>query len=345
MVRIRQSMTAGCPPPGCGVPGPAVFDGDGSVAVTDVEVPGSADNPDMAKRLSIVVSAFAALAAVTVMLGSGAPERAGGSFPGANGRIAYYGDHGIYLTGSKGNGKVKHLAGDRRTQPAWSPDGRRIAYERFNERGADIYKMKAGGKDKVLLTRGREPGYSPTWAPSGKKLAFIRTTAAGDAIFKMRANGADKRRVTAKDGSFAASPSWSPNGNRIAYTCDLAQRGSQICTIRPDGSGQRVLTDSAGKAKGRPDWSPDGRRIVFSAGHGHAGNINHFHIYVMDADGGHVDRITPKHGHSSLLPAWSPDGAKIAFVRVGRGIMKAHSDGSHPRLIVSDGTYPAWQPK
>ncbi len=299
----------------------------------------------MVKRLSIVVAALAVLAATAVMFGSRTLEPAGAAFPGANGRIAYVGAEGIYTTGSKGNGEAKNLAGNRRTKPAWSPDGRRIAFERYTDEDADIYKMKPSGKGKVLLTRGGQSGFDPTWAPSGKKIAFVRSTATGDSIFRMRANGANKRRVTAKDGSFAGSPSWSPDGKRIAYMCDLVHRGSQICTIRPDGSRRRILTDSAGKRKSRPDWSPDGKRIVFAAGHGHAGNVNHFHVYVMDADGGHIDRITPKHGHSSLLPAWSPDGTKIAFVRIGRGIMKVRIDGSRPQMIVPDATYPAWQPK
>ncbi|MFN8112266.1 MAG: hypothetical protein U0R51_03610 [Solirubrobacterales bacterium] len=298
----------------------------------------------MTKRLSIVAAA-AVLAIVPAALIAGRSGRAGAAFPGANGRIAFAGKHGIYVTSSKRNGIVKHLAGDRRTRPAWSPNGHRIAFERYGKNGSDIYKMKANGKGEVLLTRGGASGFSPTWAPSGEKLAFVRTRAAGEAIFKMRANGADKRRVTPKDGSFADSPSWSPDGNRIAYVCEFAHRGAQICTIRSDGSRRRVLTDFKEKSPSRPDFSPDGRRIAFAAGRNRAGSLLHFHLYVMDADGGHRDRITPKHGHSSLLPSWSPDGTKIAFLRVGRGIMKMRPDGSNPQLIVPDATYPAWQPK
>lgn len=296
----------------------------------------------MRKRLSIIVG-MAAVAAAGAALLSDAPDRAGASFPGANGRIAYVGEKGIYVTGSKGHGQTRHLAGERRTAPDWSPSGHRIAYERYRDENADIYKMKANGKHKVLLTHGKAAAFDPSWSPSGKKIAFIRAAAPGNAIFKMRSNGARKRRVTPKVGPYAYAPAWSPDGDRIAYVCDFVHRGAQICTIRPDGTHRRILTDT-GKSMGAPDWSPDGKRIVVSAAKRHHAERLNFHIYVMNADGSRLHRVTGKR-HFDLMAVWSPDGRKLAVFRLGRGIVKMNADGGNKRLVVAGGSWPAWQPR
>lgn len=300
----------------------------------------------MAKRLSVILVLLGSVVGAALLL-AGDPDPVGATFPGANGRIAYVGPHGIYVTGSKGHGKVKHLAGRGRTKPQWSSDGRRIAFERYDEHGSDIYKMRANGRHKVLLTTGGRSGFGPTWSPNGNRIAFVRDFSGpngttSSAIYKMRPNGADKRRVTPKNGPAALQATWSPTGERIAYACWFRHRDGEICSIRPDGSGFRVLTDMARRSALSPDYSPDGRRIAFDARRG--GNID---IYTMDADGGHLRRITKKKDHWEALPTWSPDGSKIAFVQFGErgGIWKMRADGTHKRRIIADGTFPAWQPK
>lgn len=299
----------------------------------------------MGKRPSMLAAVIAVLGAVAISSTAGSADRAGASFPGANGRIAYVGERGIYVTGSKGHSATKRLTGDRRTMPAWSPDGRRIAYSRYRDSDSDIYKMRANGTGKVLLTTGGRAAYFPTWSPSGKKIAFTRNSSGAhgpvtSSIYKMRSNGAGKRRVSPKGGPDASYPVWSPSGNRIAYVCDYFHRGSEICSIRPDGSHRRTLTDTPRQSKNSPDFSPDGKRIVFSAGRG--GDRD---IFTMDANGDHMHRISGGKAHNDILPAWSPDGSRIAFVRLGGGILKMHVDGSHKHRIVTSGSFPAWQPK
>ncbi|MDE0502661.1 MAG: DPP IV N-terminal domain-containing protein, partial [Candidatus Poribacteria bacterium] len=89
-----------------------------------------------------------------------------------------------------------------------------------------------------------------------------------------------------------------------------------------------------------PSWSPDGRKIAFRS-HSHERSDE---IYVMDADGGDIERLT-RGGFSKYMPAWSPDGEHIAYVSNHR-IWVMDSDGKKQRPISENGSHrhPTWSP-
>ena len=129
-----------------------------------------------------------------------------------------------------------------------------------------------------------------------------------------------------------------PNGmiafsDRIYYTGDDSW---EILVVRPDGTGKRRLTH-VGKQlfdSVEPTWSPSGRRIAFTS---HSG------IFVMDANGQRVRRLTNREGDDA--PAWSPQGDRIAFVR-DNGIWTIRANGTHPRRLTQarGEDSPAWAP-
>jgi TolB protein len=80
-----------------------------------------------------------------------------------------------------------------------------------------------------------------------------------------------------------------------------------VVDVRDPRTRQRLTNDSL--AQYTPAWSPNGKRIAF-AGRPKNGN---YHIYVMNADGTNVRRLTPNDGAHDLSPAWSSDGSMIAF--------------------------------
>lgn len=183
------------------------------------------------------------------------------------------------------------LRGAKGGSPAWSPDGRRIAFD-----GVGIWMVDANGGGRNRLSRA---GFSPAWRPDGRTIAFVDQVEADDLesteIFVMDADGRNQRRLT-RNRVTDGSPRWSPSGRLIAFN-----RGDDIYVMKPDGRGARRLMRNGYD----PTWSPDGRQIAFN---------RDFTIWVMNADGTGQHRISPSRGrgrHSlgaHSAPAWSPRG-------------------------------------
>lgn len=136
--------------------------------------------------------------------------------------------------------------------PAWSPDGRRIAFEAAEPaRKSDVYVMNADGSELQRLTRNPAGDVDPAWSPDGQKIAFAGYRNHGDQvdIFVMNADGTDQRSLT-HSAVHESAPTWSPDGQKIAFTRTRGRWGwSKRCTsscahlyvMNADGSGQRSL--------------------------------------------------------------------------------------------------------
>lgn len=194
---------------------------------------------------------------------------------------------------------IRHPWGDD-TEPAWSPDGRKIAYAT----GGRIFVIDASGKGRHPLTNGRKDA-TPAWSPKGKLIAFERNRA----IWTMRANGKQQHRLTRSAADHA--PAWSPDGRSIVFV-----RGQDLWIIGANGEKAHKLV-----AEGfNPSWSPDGRLIAFDDPEGSG-------IFVVNEDG--TGRTRLGDGED---PSWSPDGRRIAYTGGGIGVMDA--DGRNSVVIV-----------
>jgi TolB protein len=224
--------------------------------------------------------------------------------------------------------------------PAWSPDGTRIAYRSEPHGDEEIWVMNADGSGRHRLTR----GLSPAWSPDGSKIAYaspgeilcppgrgIRCTG----LSIMNADGSGRHRVPNTDGG--EYPSWSPDGKRIAFNSNLS--GDHVMYIvDPDGS---HLVDLSNVGEGwQVDWSPDGRSILFTSHRDHPDNYTD--IYVMRPDGSGVRRLTD---NRSYTPAWSPDGKHIVLSARGLFVMRADGSGITPLPVdgVGEISLPDWQ--
>ncbi len=191
------------------------------------------------------------------------------------------------------------------TDPAWSPDGKKIAFTSQRDGNSEIYVMNADGSNQTRITTVASIDNRPAWSPNGAKIAFVSERDGNREIYVMNSDGTNATRLTT-DGAIDGDPDWSPDGTRIAFRSDR-DGASGIFVMNADGTGVRRLTSNS-RPERQPAWSPDGTRIAFSRGV----SANTRDIYVMKSDGTGVTQLTPGF-EDAADPSWSPDGRKIAF--------------------------------
>lgn len=147
----------------------------------------------------------------------------------------------------------------------------------------------------------------PQFSPDGARLLFRSNRGGSWEIYTAAVDGSDARKLTGDDANNAISPHeyggegpprWSPDGRSIVWMRKFPERGYDLWLMDADGRNARALTDNGQVNDAYPSWSPDGRRIAFDSNRD--GNNE---IYLMDADGGDVVRVTftPQ---SELAPVW-----------------------------------------
>jgi Tol biopolymer transport system component len=236
--------------------------------------------------------------------------------------------------------------------PAWSPDGRKIACESgraldgsdsFNL-SANIWVMNSDGSGGAPLTKISVNGgdsIEPVWSPDGTKVLFASQRALDGSnaantnsvqnVWTVRSDGSGATPLTKLTMAFSGRPAWSPDSSKIAFESDRAFDGSDardvgsvlnIWVVNADGSGAAALTKLTTSSAGsfEPVWSPDGCRILFASARALDGsdsvNTNFTqNIWVINADGSNprpLTRITVAVG-SSFGARWTPDGSKVVF--------------------------------
>jgi Tol biopolymer transport system component len=257
------------------------------------------------------------------------------AFPGANGTIAFtryltvdgQTSSDIYTIEPDGTGLTQLTTGGGSRDPAWSRDGRKIAFVRGPAGAEEIYVMNADGSAQTRLTTNSVFDLDPSWSPDGREIAFTRFVAkpgGGDSeIFKMNADGSGLVRLTTQP-TYDRHPDWAPDGSKIAFDSG----GPSISLMNPDGSGAtQIDPNSSG-----PEWSSDSKHIAFTrlVDVDPGGNA-YYDLMTMNRDG--TDQ-TVLFGISSGY-AWSPD--KTVFV-VGSGTCLHCLPVGPLYLINSDGT-------
>jgi Tol biopolymer transport system component len=177
---------------------------------------------------------------------------------------------GLFLLPANGQGELRLLFRSAFT-PAWSPDGKKLAFSVENPRGMwAIHVANSDGSHDVQLTDPISIGGSPVWSPDGKSIAFDEFADQGrQQIFVMDANGYHVRQLTNSPNWSCGHPSWSPDGARIAFSCRSASVPcggvSSVGSLLPECV-RRIFTLSLSDPKSEPRQltKQDGMSPAFS---------------------------------------------------------------------------------
>jgi TolB protein len=281
------------------------------------------------RNLRALVLVLAVAAAGTTLM-----PPAGASVPEPTGTIAFVWANFAFTTEEiatiQADGKKqKKLTNEEGfdVSPAYSPDGRRIAFtsSRSMPPGyqgeprfySELYVMDADGSNVQQITFSEGlTDFQPAWSPDGRRIVIARgpgtppppdhLTAPTDLWIIDLASG-QERQLTDSAETWEGFADWSPDGRRIAFEGDLAEPGNDdVYTIGVDGGGLQRLTSRPG-FDGDPRYSPDGQSIAFDSDR--SGNLD---VFVMRTDGTNTRQLTD-HPNDDGIPGYSPDGQFIAF--------------------------------
>jgi dipeptidyl aminopeptidase/acylaminoacyl peptidase len=303
----------------------------------------------------------------------------------ANGSLTWSEDGGIVVVATDGSGHrvLEGLPGADGV-PAWSPDGRWIAFANDDGDGGRLGLMLADGTDirtavdtdtgvggiewspdgawiaytsterrpsisVVHLATGRTTlvarGSNPAWAPDSRRLAFV---GGGRPDTGIVVTEIDREPAFSTNDASDAAPDWSPMGDVIVFARgDLEGRG-RIMAMAPDGGGLTPLTGPAEGSDGEPVFEPFGRHIAFDREFAQFGGDPSRGFVVDVADGEEREVF----GSGWAGHAWSPDGQFLVAdgqaalaVTTWRIIVDASTGEEAHRFETSqEATNPSWQP-
>jgi TolB protein len=217
----------------------------------------------------------------------------------------------IWVMNADGSGKRQLTtppSGVGDLQPAFSPDGRQVVFERSTGERVFVVNIDGSNQHQLLTPPANFADENATYSPDGSKIAFMRepTDDSGGQIMLANADGSGATALTNPPSGYKdGDPNFSPDGTKITFgrstvELDASQSKSDVYVINSDATGEQNLTNnSAPTESADPAFSPDGTLIVFTRTPGQ--------LFTMRVDGTGKQAITPPVNNQFIdSPNWQP---------------------------------------
>jgi TolB protein len=227
--------------------------------------------------------------------------------------------------------------------PAWSPDGRKLAYVSFERGNSTVYVQEITTGAREVLASFKGINGAPSFSPDGRRLALTLSRTGNPEIYVMDLATKNLTQITRHWG-IDTEAVWTPDGQSLVFTSDRAGK-PQLYQV-PATGGEATRVSFQGDSNAKASISFDGKKIAMAQS---SGNV--YRIAVLDRSFGGAGRWqTLSPGNLDESPSFAPNASMLLYAtKEGRrGVLYAVSaDGRvRQRLVLADGDVrePAWSP-
>jgi TolB protein len=226
--------------------------------------------------------------------------------------------------------------------PAWSPDGRKLAYVSFDRGNSSIYIQDISSSARELVASFRGINSGPAFSPDGRQLALTLSKSGNPEIYVMDLGSKALRQITNQFGIDTAAV-FSPDGGSLYFMSDRGGK-PQIYQVPANGGSATRITFQ-GSYNGDPTVSYDGKKIAMTQGNG-----NNYRIALLDLSLGSPRWSMLSPGSLDESPSFAPNASMVLYAarEGGRGVLYAVSADARvrQRLVLANGDVrePAWGP-
>jgi TolB protein len=225
--------------------------------------------------------------------------------------------------------------------PAWSPDGRELAYVSFESQKAVVWVQDVASGQRRQLANFRGSNSAPAWSPDGRTLVLALSREGGTQLYSMGRDGGALKRLT-QSNAIDTEATFTADGRTIYFVSDRGG-GPQIYRM-PAAGGNAERVTFTGSYNISPDVSPDGRTLAYISRLG--GNT--FRLHTLDLASGNIQALTDTNDDES--PSFAPNGKLIIYASRAEGrdvLMTSTLDGRIKTRLLSSGLdvrEPMWGP-